>query len=107
MIEIKGDLLRWAIKATLAKTMTTITLELPQNIYEPLQKAAAKAGQSPQELITKLLGQTIKAFADDPLEEFIGAFRSDIPDWGANHDRAHDAFLKSYSPEDEGLYDDY
>nr|WP_258040679.1 hypothetical protein [Pseudanabaena sp. BC1403] len=22
-------------------------------------------------------------------------------------DRAHDAFLKSYSPEDEGLYDDY
>jgi hypothetical protein len=35
--------------------MTTITLELPQNIYEPLQKAAAKAGQSPQELITKLL----------------------------------------------------
>jgi hypothetical protein len=67
--------------------MTTITLELPQNIYEPLKKAAAKAGQSPQELITKLLGQTIKAFADDPLEEFIGAFRSDIPDWSENHDR--------------------
>jgi hypothetical protein len=22
-------------------------------------------------------------------------------------DRAHDAFLKSYSPEDEGLYDEY
>ncbi len=22
-------------------------------------------------------------------------------------DRAHDAFLKSYAPEDEGLYDDY
>ena len=22
-------------------------------------------------------------------------------------DHAHDAFLKSYSPEDEGLYDDY
>ena len=22
-------------------------------------------------------------------------------------DRSHDAFLKSYSPEDEGLYDDY
>ena len=44
--------------------MTTITLELPQNIYEPLQKAAAKAGQSPQELITNLhsagyLGQKI------------------------------------------------
>jgi hypothetical protein len=39
--------------------MTTITLELPQNIYEPLQKAAAKAEQSPQELITKLL-ETVK-----------------------------------------------
>jgi hypothetical protein len=87
VIEIRGDLLKWIPKATLAKTMTTITLELPQNIYEPLQKAAAKAGLSPQELITKLLGQTIQAFADDPLEEFIGAFRSDIPDWGANHDR--------------------
>ena len=23
------------------------------------------------------------------------------------NDRAHDSFLKSYSPEDEGLYDDY
>ncbi len=51
--------------------MTTITLELPQNIYEPLQKAAAKVGQSPQELITKLLGQTIKAFADDPFENLL------------------------------------
>jgi len=67
--------------------MTTITLELPQNIYESLRKAAAKAGQSPQELITQLLGQTVQTFIDDPLDEFIGAFRSDIPDWGENHDR--------------------
>ena len=71
--------------------MTTITLELPQNIYDSVQEAAARAGQSPQELITQLLGQNlgqnIQGFADDPLEEFIGAFRSDIPDWGENHDR--------------------
>ncbi|CAN1209104.1 CopG family transcriptional regulator [Tumidithrix helvetica PCC 7403] len=67
--------------------MTTITLELPKNIYESLQKAAARAGQSPQELITQLLGQTMMTFADDPVDEFIGAFRSDIPDWGENHDR--------------------
>jgi hypothetical protein len=33
------------------KNMTTITLELPQNIYDSVQAAAAKAGQSPQELI--------------------------------------------------------
>lgn len=67
--------------------MTTITLELPQSIYDSVQKAAARAGQSPQELITQLLGQNIQSFTDDPLEEFIGAFRSDIPDWGENHDR--------------------
>ncbi len=66
--------------------MTTITLELPQNIYESLQEAAAKAGQSPQELITQLLGQNMRTFADDPLDVFIGAFRSEIPDWGQNHD---------------------
>jgi hypothetical protein len=34
-----------------------------------------------------LLEQNIQGFADDPLEEFIGAIRSDIPDWGKNHDR--------------------
>ncbi|NCS37273.1 MAG: hypothetical protein GPJ14_25300 [Microcystis aeruginosa G11-01] len=67
--------------------MTTITLELPQNIYDSVQAAAARAGQSPQELITELLEQNIQGFADDPLEEFIGAIRSDIPDWGKNHDR--------------------
>lgn len=67
--------------------MTTITLELPQSIYDSVQAAALRAGQSPQELITELLGQNIQSFADDPLDEFIGAFRSDIPDWGENHDR--------------------
>jgi len=67
--------------------MTTITLELPQSIYDSVQAAAARAGQSPQQLITELLGQNIQSFSDDPLEEFIGAFRSDIPDWGENHDR--------------------
>lgn len=69
------------------RNMTTITLQLPQNIYESLQKAAARAGQTPEDLITQLLGQTVQTFADDPLEEFIGAFHSDIPDWGENHDR--------------------
>ncbi len=67
--------------------MNTITPQLPQNIYEPFQKAAAKAGKSPEELITQWLVQTLQTFADNPLEEFIGAFRSDIPEWGENHDR--------------------
>jgi len=34
-----------------------------------------------------LLEQSIKNFADDPLADFIGTFRSDITDWGENHDR--------------------
>ncbi|OCQ93337.1 hypothetical protein BCD67_03595 [Oscillatoriales cyanobacterium USR001] len=67
--------------------MNTITLQLPANIYEPLQKAAARVGRSPEELITQWLEQNLQTFADDPLEEFIGAFRSNIPDWGENHDR--------------------
>ena len=24
---------------------------------------------------------------DDPLDEFVGAFRSDVPDWADNHDK--------------------
>jgi len=41
------------LEISVLKNMTTITLELPQSIYDSVQKAAARAGQFPQELITR------------------------------------------------------
>jgi len=67
--------------------MNSLTLQLPNHLYESIKKAASKAGTSPEAIAIKWLETTISNFDDDPIEEFIGSIHSDIPDWGENHDR--------------------
>ncbi len=64
-----------------------LTLQLPDNLYQPLAKAAAQAQQSPEELAAQWLSQAIQQFTDDPVEQFIGAISSTTPDWVEQHDR--------------------
>jgi hypothetical protein len=65
----------------------TLTIEVPDSIYEPLQRTASQTGQSPEALITQWVSVAVKQFADDPLEQFIGALRSQGSDWADNHDQ--------------------
>jgi hypothetical protein len=65
----------------------TVTLQLPENLYEPLVRVANQTGQTPEELITGWLSNAVQQFADHPIEEFIGAFSSNIPDWADRHDQ--------------------
>jgi hypothetical protein len=54
-------------------------------LYQTLQNLATQTGRSPEEIATELLEKDLQMI-DDPVDEFIGAFQTNIPDWGENHD---------------------
>jgi hypothetical protein len=64
-----------------------LLLEIPDDIYSSLVKTAEQTGQPPEELAVKWLANATRRPTDDPLEKFIGAFRSDIPDLADQHDK--------------------
>lgn len=64
----------------------TLTLEVPEEIYGPLVRTAQQNQQTPEELALQWLVAAVRQLAEDPLERFIGAIRSDIPDWADRHD---------------------
>jgi hypothetical protein len=64
----------------------TLTLELSDEIYEPLKKTAQETGKTPEELAVEWLLLAIRYALNDPVEDFIGAFHSDVPDLGDRHD---------------------
>ena len=65
----------------------TLVLEVPEDIYEPLAKTAQRTGQTPEKLATECLITAIQQMLDDPVENFIGAFSSNIQDWADQHDK--------------------
>jgi hypothetical protein len=65
----------------------TLTLEVPETIYEPLVKAAEQTGRTPEELALEWLVTAMRAAIEDPVENFIGAFRGSISDWADQHDK--------------------
>ncbi|MBC6418022.1 MAG: hypothetical protein GDA44_04125 [Prochloron sp. SP5CPC1] len=64
-----------------------LTLQIPEEVYQPLVEIAQQRGQSPEEFAIQELIFSIQHFADDPLKPFIGSIQSNIPDWTENHDR--------------------
>ena len=65
----------------------TLTLEVPEEVFEPLAKAAEQTGQTPEELAVQWLTNVARQFAEDPVEKFIGAFDSGVTDWADQHDK--------------------
>ncbi|MCZ7569991.1 MAG: hypothetical protein M5U01_15605 [Ardenticatenaceae bacterium] len=64
----------------------TLTLEVPEEVYEPLAETARQRGSTPEELAVELLMTAIHYATNDPVDNFIGAFRSSVPDWADQHD---------------------
>ena len=65
-----------------------LELEIPSDAYETLVKTARQAGQAPEAVAAQWLTAAIRAFASDPVEQFIGAFSSHhAPDWADQHDQ--------------------
>lgn len=65
----------------------TLVLEVSEDVYEPLAKTAKERGSSPEELAVEWLVSAIHKAIDDPVENFIGALSSNIPDWADEHDK--------------------
>jgi hypothetical protein len=63
-----------------------LTLELPEQVYETLMKAATRQGQRPEAVAIQWLATASESQLDDPFEQFIGAFSSNVPDWADRHD---------------------
>ena len=63
-----------------------MTLELPEQVYETLVKMAKRKGQHPEAVAVQWLLNASEGMADDPFEQCIGAFSSNVPDWADRHD---------------------
>ncbi len=68
------------------KMAHTLTLEVPQEVYESLARLAEQEGQSPEALAAQWVISASQHLVADPLERLIGTLHSDVPDWGERHD---------------------
>ncbi len=65
----------------------TLTLQVPNDVYEPLVETAKQRGSTPEELAVEWLVTAIHNAMNDPVERFIGVFGSNISDWADQHDK--------------------
>jgi hypothetical protein len=64
----------------------TLTLDMPEDVYQSLKQKAEQIGQLPEALAVQLLTTATQHQSEDPLEQFIGAFNSQGSDWADQHD---------------------
>ncbi len=64
----------------------TLTLDVPENVYQSLRQQAEQTGLSPETVAVQLLATATQLHDEDPLEQFIGAFSSHGTDWADHHD---------------------
>jgi len=65
----------------------SLLLEVPESIYQPIVEEAEAEGRKVEEIALERLAVKKPKQSADPLDEFVGAFRSDVPDWADNHDK--------------------
>ena len=81
-----------------------LTLELPEQVYEALMKTAKRHGQRPEAVAVQWLAIASESQLDDPFEQFIGAFSSNVPDWADRHDEYIGRELMTQLRESEETY---
>ncbi|TAH51364.1 MAG: hypothetical protein EYC68_10610 [Chloroflexota bacterium] len=64
-----------------------LTLQIPEEIYKPLVQTAEQEGVEPETLAIEWLSVGMQQVLHDPIEDFIGAFPSQVPDWVEKHDQ--------------------
>ena len=65
----------------------TLTLDVSEEVYTLLVKAAKQTGQLPETLANELLTAVTRKLTDDPVEQFIGKLKSPVSDWADKHDQ--------------------
>ncbi len=66
--------------------MHTLTVQIPDDIYEPLLLLAQRTGQTPEDVIAECIAATIQPPSEDPLIRLLGSLESDVTDLGERHD---------------------
>ncbi|MGK7927948.1 MAG: hypothetical protein AB4290_22370 [Spirulina sp.] len=64
-----------------------LTLQIPEEIYQPLLEIAQRNGKTPEEFTIQWLASSLQDFANDPVESFIGSVNSEMGDWTNQCDR--------------------
>ena len=64
----------------------TLTLDVPEDVYQVLIQQAEQTGQPPEAVAVRLLAMATQQRVDDPLEQFIGTFHSHGANWADQHD---------------------
>jgi hypothetical protein len=64
----------------------TLSIELPDEVYQTLLQTSQQLGQSPEAMVCQWIVQQQSSQVAEPLDAFIGAFNSEIPDWTSRHD---------------------
>lgn len=67
-------------------TMHTLTLELPDDVYEPLLHQAQRSASTPEALLTQWAIQAVQPMPEDPLLQLLGSIEGDVSDVSARHD---------------------
>ncbi len=84
----------------------TLQLAVPEEVYRSLLRSAEQSGRAPEAVAVDLLTAASQGPFDDPLEPFIGAFTSGVPDLADEHDRyLGEAILEHSKEPDEGKHD--
>ena len=79
----------------------TLQLVVPEEVYRSLVRLAEQSGLAPEAVAVDLLRAASQGSLDDPLEPFIGAFTSGIPDLADEHDRYLREAILDHSKEPE------
>ena len=64
----------------------TLTLDMPEDVYQSLRQKVKQIGQSPEALAVQLLATATQHQSEDPWEQFIGAFNSQGSNWADHQD---------------------
>ena len=64
-----------------------LVLQVTEEVYGVLAAVARRSGATPEGLAVAWLTAASRLAAQDPIEPFIGAFRSNVPDWADQHDK--------------------
>lgn len=65
----------------------SLTLEIPEKIYQSLAEKASRNGKVIEEIAIEKLAVPSPEDIPDPLDKFIGYIHSGVPDLGLNHDK--------------------
>jgi hypothetical protein len=59
----------------------TLNLEISEELYQSLRQTAQESGQTVEALVMQWLANNLAKVQEDPLEQWIGSFTSNVPDW--------------------------